>query len=273
MRRRRAGRRPRSGGASGPGSPSTRCSSGAPATAGASRSDERSRRRPARAGARGRATRQRPRCSRSRRPSSTRRFARRSPTRRVSPEVPFVLSVGGTLIRGSIDLLARAPRRLGAGGRLQDRPSRRAAIRSEIVARYSIQRDLYALAAAARGAPVETAYVFLERPDEPVRESFGEARARGGAGRVEAVLERLAAGRFEVTDRPHRALCADCPARERLCSHDRGADARRPRSADRAGPRRRCGPDRRAPAHPAGGRMSGSGSSATARWCSPRAPR
>ena len=28
-----------------------------------------------------------------------------------------------------------------------------------------------------------------------------------------------AASRFEVTDRPHRALCADCPARERLCSY------------------------------------------------------
>jgi hypothetical protein len=33
------------------------------------------------------------------------------------------------------------------------------------------------------------------------------------------VLERLAAGRFDVTPHPHRAHSLDCPARERLCSH------------------------------------------------------
>ena len=136
---------------------------------------------------------------------------------RVSPEVPFVLSIGGTLIRGSIDLLAQ--RSDGSvlvvdykTDRLQGRDP------ADTVARYSIQRDLYALAAGARGAPVETAYVFLERADQPVRESFGEAELESARARVEAVLERLAEGRFEVTDRPHRALCADCPARERLCS-------------------------------------------------------
>jgi RecB family exonuclease len=135
----------------------------------------------------------------------------------VSPEVPFVLSIGGTLIRGSIDLLAQ--RSDGSvlvvdykTDRLQGRDP------ADTVARYSIQRDLYALAAGARGAPVETAYVFLERADQPVRESFGEAELESARARVEAVLERLAEGRFEVTDRPHRALCADCPARERLCS-------------------------------------------------------
>ena len=143
----------------------------------------------------------------------------------VSPEVPFVLSVGGTLIRGSIDLLARRPD--GSvlvvdykTDRLQGRDP------AETVSRYSIQRDLYALAAASRGAPVETAYVFLERPDEPVRESFDEAALEAARSRVESVLGRLAAGRFEVTHRPHRALCADCPARERLCSHATAAQMR-----------------------------------------------
>jgi ATP-dependent helicase/nuclease subunit A len=154
---------------------------------------------------------------------------------RVSPEVPFVLSVGGTLIRGSIDLLAdmrgRATRRDPINGgsvlvvdyktdRLEGRDP------AEIVSRYSIQRDLYALAAAARGTPVEMAYVFLGRPDEPVRESFDEAGLEAARTRVESVLERLAAGRFDVTDRPHKALCADCPARERLCSHGTAAQMR-----------------------------------------------
>jgi hypothetical protein len=40
------------------------------------------------------------------------------------------------------------------------------------------------------------------------------------------VLQRLATGAFEVTDRPHKALCADCPARERLCSHGTAAQMR-----------------------------------------------
>jgi ATP-dependent helicase/nuclease subunit A len=137
---------------------------------------------------------------------------------RASAEVPFVITVGGTLIRGALDLLVERP---DGSILVVDYKTDRLDGRDpdQVVSRYSVQRDLYALAAAARGMPVETAYVFLERPDSPVRESFGEAELEAARARVEAVLERLAAGRFEVTDRPHRALCADCPARERLCSH------------------------------------------------------
>jgi ATP-dependent helicase/nuclease subunit A len=137
---------------------------------------------------------------------------------RVSAEVPFVLEIGGTLVRGSIDLLVEPP---DGSVLVIDYKSDRLESREpeEIVSRYAVQRDLYALAAAARGAPVETAYVFLERPDPPLRERFGGAELDAARARVEAVVERLAAGMFEVTDRPHRALCHDCPARERLCSH------------------------------------------------------
>ena len=143
----------------------------------------------------------------------------------VSPEVSFVLSVGDTLIRGSIDLLAARP---DGSVLVVDYKTDRLAGRdpAEIVSRYSIQRDLYALAAAARGAPVETAYVFLERPGEPERRPFDEAELEAARDRVKAVLERLAAGRFEVTRHPHKALCADCPARERLCSHSTTAQMR-----------------------------------------------
>ena len=129
-----------------------------------------------------------------------------------------MLSISDALVRGSIDLLAEKP----AGGvvvvdyktdRLGGREPEAAA------ERYGIQRDLYALAAAARGTPVETAYAFLEAPDRPVRTSFDAAELEAARARVEAVLGELAAGEFPVTDRPHRALCHDCPARERLCSH------------------------------------------------------
>jgi ATP-dependent exoDNAse (exonuclease V) beta subunit len=144
---------------------------------------------------------------------------------RVSAEVPFVLKVGGTLVRGSIDLLAE--RRDGSILVVDYKTDRlRGREPEEMVSRYAVQRDLYALAAAARGGPVETAYVFLERPDPAVRTHFDEAGLDAARGRAEAVLERLAAGRFEVTDRPHRALCHDCPARARLCSHEAAAQMR-----------------------------------------------
>jgi hypothetical protein len=59
-----------------------------------------------------------------------------------------------------------------------------------------------------------------------VSERFDEAELDVARSRIEALLERLAEGRFEVTDRPHRALCLDCPARERLCSHQQSAQLR-----------------------------------------------
>jgi RecB family exonuclease len=144
---------------------------------------------------------------------------------RVSAEVPFVISIGGTLIRGSIDLLVERP---DGSVLVVDYKTDRLESRdpADVVERYSVQRDLYALAAAARGTPVETAYVFLEQPESPVRSSFGEADLEAARGRIEAVLDRLGAGRFAVTHRPHKALCADCPARERLCSHDTAAQMR-----------------------------------------------
>jgi ATP-dependent helicase/nuclease subunit A len=84
--------------------------------------------------------------------------------------------------------------------------------------RYATQRLVYALAALRAGAArVDVAYAFLERPDEPVEESFsasdvGELRAR--------ILELAAGvleGRFEPTDEPHRELCLTCPGRAALC--------------------------------------------------------
>jgi ATP-dependent helicase/nuclease subunit A len=139
-----------------------------------------------------------------------------------SAEVPFVLSVAGTLVRGSIDLLFE---RADGSALVVDYKTDRIEGRDpeQAAGRYGVQRDLYALAAAARGAPVETAYVFLERPDAPVREAFDESGLDRARGRIEALLARLSEGSFEVTRHPHRALCHDCPARERLCSHEIGA--------------------------------------------------
>jgi hypothetical protein len=137
---------------------------------------------------------------------------------RTSPEVPFVLSLADTPIRGSIDLLAD---RGDEGTLVVDYKTDRLGGREpeDLAGRYRVQRELYALAAASRGTPVETAYVFLERPDAPVRHSFGPDELERARTRIEALLGRLGAGEFAVTHHPHRAICHDCPARERLCSH------------------------------------------------------
>ena len=144
---------------------------------------------------------------------------------RVSAEVPFVLPVGETMIRGSIDLLAERPD--GSVLVVDYKTNHLKGRDPESVARrYSVQRDLYALAASARGGPVETAYVFLEQADEPVRRTFGASELDAARTGIESLLERLAGGRFEVTEHPHRDLCLDCPARERLCSHETAAHMR-----------------------------------------------
>jgi ATP-dependent helicase/nuclease subunit A len=133
-------------------------------------------------------------------------------------EVPFVLPVSGTMLRGAIDLLVERP---DGSALVVDYKTDRLEGRdpTAVAGRYETQRDIYALAAAARGAPVETAYVFLEQPDAPVRESFDPAGLKAARSRTEALLAELSQGEFEVTRHPHRALCHDCPARERLCSH------------------------------------------------------
>jgi ATP-dependent exoDNAse (exonuclease V) beta subunit len=144
---------------------------------------------------------------------------------RTTPELPFVLALVETPIRGSIDLLAERP---DGSALVIDYKTDRLEGRSPADAAkgYLVQRELYALAAAGRGNPVETAYVFLERPGEPVRHTFDEPALEEARAHIESLLGRLGKGNFEVTHHPHRALCYDCPARERLCSHETAAQMR-----------------------------------------------
>ncbi len=138
---------------------------------------------------------------------------------RSGSEVPFKIELAGTLVRGTLDLLVQ-PR--AAPPTVVDYKTDRldGAAPASHADRYSTQRDLYALAVQrATGAErVRVAYVFLERPDEPVVEELdGEAIDAAGE-RLEAMVTELAAGRFEVTESPDWGLCHDCPARRRLCS-------------------------------------------------------
>jgi ATP-dependent helicase/nuclease subunit A len=136
---------------------------------------------------------------------------------RVRAEVPLLLELGGSVLRGKIDVLGEP-----SGGpptvidfktdRLDGDPADRAD-------HYAVQRDLYAVAtAAATGAEtVRVAYVFLERPAEPVIRELGPGEIEAARANLESTLAGLSAGSFEVTAEPDWPLCHDCPARARLC--------------------------------------------------------
>jgi len=107
-------------------------------------------------------------------------------------EVPLLLELEGTVLRGSIDLLVE---REGAPPLVVDYKTDRLGEESpgEHVARYGVQRDIYAIAVSeARRAPeVEVAYVFLERPEEPVVATLGGAEMAAGRERLASAIARI----------------------------------------------------------------------------------
>ncbi|MBV8988151.1 MAG: PD-(D/E)XK nuclease family protein, partial [Solirubrobacterales bacterium] len=91
--------------------------------------------------------------------------------------------------------------------------------RAVVARQYAVQRLIYAVAALRAGADeVEVVHVFLERPAEPVTETYTAADAAA----LERDLSELAGGvlgrEFAVTAEPHRSLCHGCPAEGGLCS-------------------------------------------------------
>ncbi|HEY5052713.1 MAG TPA: 3'-5' exonuclease, partial [Solirubrobacterales bacterium] len=136
-------------------------------------------------------------------------------------EVPLLLGLGATVLRGSIDLLVEqegeAPLVIDyKTDRLDDSdPAGHAA-------RYETQRAIYALAVAqSRKAPeVEVAYVFLERPDRPILDRLGAEEMELGRERLTARIEKIGRGEFPVATVEERSwsLCRGCPALGRMCS-------------------------------------------------------
>ncbi len=131
----------------------------------------------------------------------------------VQAEVPFLLGLGPTVIRGQIDLLATG----GSVPTVVDYKTDRLAGRKpqELADRYRAQREIYALAAGPEGARV--AHVFLERPDEPVVETVTAADLPAVRDRLTGLVERMQSNDFEPTHEPYAALCFGCPAAARLC--------------------------------------------------------
>ena len=102
---------------------------------------------------------------------------------RARPEMPFILRLGDSVVRGTIDLYSPGEVPLVVDYKTDAVGSQGL---DEVVDRYGVQREIYALAAAQGGPRVRTAYVFLERPAEPVEVELDRAaldrvepRARG----------------------------------------------------------------------------------------------
>jgi hypothetical protein len=129
------------------------------------------------------------------------------------------------VLRGSLDLLVE---REGAPPLVVDYKTDRldGTAPADRAGRYETQRSIYALATAqALGAEeVEVAYVFLERPEEPVVSVLETVEMEAGRERLETTIAQIAAGEFPVASPTERTwdLCRGCPALGRLCS---GPDA------------------------------------------------
>ncbi|HEY3552609.1 MAG TPA: PD-(D/E)XK nuclease family protein, partial [Solirubrobacterales bacterium] len=146
----------------------------------------------------------------------------------VRAEVPLLLGVGGTVLRGSIDLLVE---REEEPPLVVDYKTDRldGADPAERAAHYEVQRSIYALAVAeALGAEeVEVAYVFLERPDEPVVSCLGSEEMAAARASLEETIGRINRGEFPVAPPEERdwSLCRGCPALRGLCSGPRSVEA------------------------------------------------
>jgi ATP-dependent exoDNAse (exonuclease V) beta subunit len=136
-------------------------------------------------------------------------------------EVPILLGIGGSVLRGSIDLLVKGG---GAPPLVIDYKTDRLDGADPVAhaARYEVQRAIYALAVAeaADVEEVEVAYVFLERPADPVATRLGGADLVAAEVMLEERIERIGDGEFTPAPAEDRSwsLCRGCPALSRLCS-------------------------------------------------------
>ncbi|MGC1165195.1 MAG: PD-(D/E)XK nuclease family protein, partial [Solirubrobacterales bacterium] len=156
---------------------------------------------------------------------------------RVRAEVPILLGIGDTVLRGSIDLLVE---HAGEPPLVIDYKTDRldGSSPEEHAARYETQRTIYALAVAESlgASEVEVAYVFLERSEEPAVMRLGPAEMERGRERLATVIARIGRGEFPVAPVEGRdwALCRGCPALRGLCSGPK-SDEREPVSELSAG--------------------------------------
>lgn len=124
-------------------------------------------------------------------------------------ELPLLIRTEQVTIRGFADVLVEGPVPLILDYKTNDLTG---STPEEKMSGYVQQRNLYALAVArARGSSrVETAFVFLDRPDEPVVEMLGEDDLERAEAELRASLEDITAGRYFGEPGSRRQPCGDC---------------------------------------------------------------
>ena len=137
----------------------------------------------------------------------------------VRPELGFAFEHDGVLLHGRFDLYAASGERAlivdYKTNRLED-------LTPEVAVEddYALQRLVYALAAFRAGAEeVEVAYVFLERPDDPVARIFKASEKETLEGQLSVAIETIQAGKFRPT--PSELACPGCPALDVVCAGPR----------------------------------------------------
>jgi ATP-dependent helicase/nuclease subunit A len=134
-------------------------------------------------------------------------------------EVGFTFERDGVLVHGYLDLL----RLEGGRGLIVDYKTNRldeTTPAESVESEYRLQRLVYALAAFGAGADeVEVAYVFLERPDEPVVAIFTREDVPVLEAELTAAITAIRDGEFRPT--PSDYACAGCPALDRVCAGPR----------------------------------------------------
>ncbi len=142
--------------------------------------------------------------------------------RRVRREHEFAFPLGDLLLIGVIDALAVEP---DGGWLVVDLKTDRlddphADVEALVRRDYDVQRRLYALAALRGGAPrVEVVHLYVDGAGGVASATFTAADAPALTADLERLTAALVRGEHPVSDAPHAALCATCPARGGLCPH------------------------------------------------------
>jgi ATP-dependent exoDNAse (exonuclease V) beta subunit len=137
----------------------------------------------------------------------------------VRRELGFAFEHDGVLLHGRFDLFRRDGERALVvdykTNRLEDLTPAEA-----VEGEYVLQRLVYALAAFRAGAEeVEVAYVFLERPEDPVITTFVRDDAAALETQLSEAIAAINSGRFRPT--PSDFVCPGCPALDVVCAGPR----------------------------------------------------
>jgi hypothetical protein len=142
--------------------------------------------------------------------------------RRVRREHEFAFTLGDLLLIGVLDALAVEDDGTWLVVDFKtDRIEDPAVDLDELVRRdYGVQRALYALAALRAGAErVEVVHLYLQAPHAPATRIYTRAGEPALTAELSRLTARLSRGEYPVTEHPHAALCATCPARGGLCPY------------------------------------------------------